>query len=151
MIDKSWYIIIFMYIMSFSLLGVQYTLGDLLEVNLVTFTDVYNPITGVTTPAGTELKPLFQGFSDYTTLNQVATRVTSGDSYQPSDNSFFDKVLTYGTAAAFIAWDGILLLTGTQIFYMLFLFGVPYIFVSGIVFVYVFFLIRTAIALIRGV
>jgi hypothetical protein len=97
------------------------------------------------------LKPLFQGFTDYTTLNDVASRVTTGEDYHPSDNSFFDKVLTSTTTAAFIAWDGLLLLSGTQIFTMLFLLGVPYIFVSGIAFVYVFFLIRTSIALIRGV
>jgi hypothetical protein len=119
-------------------------------MNLETMIDVYNPITNETTPAGTELKPLFQGFTDYTTLNDVALRVTNGD-YNPSDNSFFDRVLTSTTAAAFIAWDGILLLTGTQIFTAMFLMGIPYIFVSGFVFIYVFFLIRTAIALIRGV
>lgn len=150
MIDKAWYIIMFMYIASFSMIGIQWTLGDLMNHDIATMVDVYNPVTDTITPAGTVMKPLFSGFTDYTTLNDVALRVTNGD-YTPSDDSFFDKVLQSTTAAAFIAWDGILLLTGTQVFTMLFLVGVPYVFVSGFVFIYVFFLIRTAIALIRGV
>ena len=150
MIDKSWIIIIFMYIMSFSMLGIQFSIGDLMHIDLVTLVDVYNPISGETIPAGTELKTPFQGFTDYTTLNDVAIRTSTG-SYTNSDNSFFDKVISYATAAAHIGWDAVLLLTGTQIFTMLFLIGVPYIFVAGMAFVYIFFLIRTIIAIIRGV
>lgn len=150
MIDKVWIVVIFMYMMSFSMLGVQYSIGDLMHIDMVTLIDVYNPITGETTPAGTELKPLFQGFTDYETLNDVALRTTTG-SYTNSDNSYFDRVISFSVAAAHIGWDAVLLLTGTQIFTMLFLIGVPYIFVAGMVFVYIFFLIRAIIAIIRGV
>ena len=151
MIDKAWVVIIFMYILSFTFMGVQYALADVLHFQLTTMMDVYNPITKVTIPAGTEMRPYFQGYSNYGTLNNVATRVTSGDNYSTSDNSFYDKVVTSTIAAAFIGWDVITLLSGMGIFSLLFLFGIPYIFVIGIEIVYVFFLIRTIIALIRGV
>ena len=150
MIDKVWYIIMFMYIFSFSMLGIQWVLLDPFGLNMQTFVDVYDPINNITIPAGTELRPLFHGSTNYDTLNGVAGRASTGN-YQTSDGSPFDKVINYATAAAFLAWDVMTLLTGTQIFFLMFLLGVPYIFVAGFVFIYVFFLIRTAIALIRGV
>lgn len=127
------------------MLGGQYLIGDYTGHNLTTFVDAYNPLDGTTTPAGTEIKPLFQHFTDYTTLNDVALRSSTG-SY-----SGIDRVLQVASIAASIGWDVITLLSGTEIFYMLFLFGVPYIFVAGIEVVYLFFLIRTIIAVVRGV
>lgn len=149
MIDKAWIVMIFMYCVSFAFIGTQWMLGDVLQHDLVTFTDVTS-LGGTTYPAGTEIKPLFQGFANLDAINTVSVSVTTGD-YHPSDNSFFDKVLTSTTTAAFIAWDGVTLLTGTYIFNIMILFGIPIIFVMGFEVVYIFFLIRTAIALIRGV
>ena len=134
-----------MYITSFSVIGIQYVMGDYLGRNVQTITDVYDPITGTTTPAGTELKPLFTQYTDFGTLNQVSLRTSTGN------YSGLDRVIQYASIAASIAWDVLTLISGTQIFYMLFLFGVPYVFVMGMAFVYVFFLIRTTIAIIRGV
>ena len=150
MIDKAWVVIIFMYIASFTMLGIQWTAGDYLNHDMTTLVDVYDPINDITTPAGTKIKPLFADVANLNTFNDVAGRVTTG-TYTNSDSSFFDRAISFATAAAYIAWDVISILTGTYIFTLIFMMGVPYIFVTGISVVYVFFLIRTIIALIRGV
>ena len=140
-----------MYIMSFSFVGIQYTIGDVLQHDISTFTDIYDPITHeLLYPVGTPLAQPFQGFTNLDTVNTISVSVTTG-AYHPSDNSFFDKVLTSTITAAFIAWDGITLLTGVYIFNIMLLFGIPALYIMGFEAVYIFFLIRTAIALIRGV
>lgn len=139
-----------MYIASFTFIGVQYTLGDYLNHDMVTMIDVYDPINHVTTPAGTPINTIVSDVANLNTFNTIGSRVTGG-TYSNADASAFDKAINFTVAAAYIAWDAVLLLTGTQIFTLAFMMGVPYIFVTGIVIVYVFFLIRTAIALIRGV
>lgn len=150
MIDKVWYVIIFMYIASFSFLGVQYVVADVFHHTIVSMVTVTDPITGATTEAGTPMKPIFVDVLGHSNINSVALRVANGD-YHPSDNSPFDKVLQSVTAAAFIAWDGVLLISGTYVFNIIVLFGVPYIFVAGFQVVYTFLLIRGIIAIIRGV
>ena len=139
-----------MYTASFGMLGTQYILGDVLQIDMVTLVDTEDPITGDVTPAGTPIKSQLMGFVNTGTFNDVAGRVTTGD-YTNSDASFFDKVISFSVAAAHIAWDVMSLLSGTYIFNLAFMFGIPFVFVFGFVVIYIFFLIRTAIATIRGV
>ena len=55
------------------------------------------------------------------------------------------------TAAAGIAWEIIQLMSGTYIFGVLVMLGVPSIIVAGMTILYVFMLARTIIAYIRGI
>jgi len=139
-----------MYIASFTFIGIQYTLGDYLNHDMVTMVAVYDPINQVTTPAGTKINTIVSDVANLGTFNTVSERITGG-TYSNADASAFDRAINFTVAAAYIAWDAILLLTGTQIFTLIFMMGVPYIFVMGFVIIYILFLIRTAIALIRGV
>ena len=90
MIDKALMIIIFMYTLSFSILGVQYSVGDTFGITLTNL-------------------------------------------------------------AAFVAWELITLMTGTYIFYIMYLFGVPLIFVLGMTILYGFLLARAIIGYVRGI
>ena|SRR3990167_1378197 len=54
-------------------------------------------------------------------------------------------------AAAGVALQIFLLLTGTHVFNIMILFGVPLVFVSGLVILYLIMLGRTLIALLRGI
>jgi len=55
-----------------------------------------------------------------------------------------------GTAAGLVV-DILGLLTGSYIFNLLFLFGVPPIFIGGMIILYAFMLFRTLIAYLRGI
>lgn len=139
-----------MYTASFCLLGTQYIFGDILNIDMATLVDVYDPVTGDTTPAGTPMKSYLIGFINTGTIDSVADRVTTGD-YTNSDVSFVDRFISFAVIAAYIAWDVITLLSGTYIFNLVFMMGIPYVFVFGFVVIYVLTVMRAAVTLIRGV
>lgn len=129
MIDKPLFVIITMYILSFSLLGVQYV-ADSYGVTILA-------------PDGTPLKaPLLETVRT-DTVNTIISNVTTSN----RDSFILDAIV----AGATIAWEFFILLTGTYIFNLLILFGIPQVFVTGIVIVYSFLMINTLIAKIRGV
>ena len=55
------------------------------------------------------------------------------------------------TAAAGIAWELILLMTGTYVFQVAYLLGIPSILIAGMVLLYIILLMRTIIAYLRGI
>jgi hypothetical protein len=55
------------------------------------------------------------------------------------------------TAAAGIAWELILLISGTYVFNILYLLGVPAIFIAGLVALYFMLLARSILGYIRGI
>ena len=67
------------------------------------------------------------------------------------NSTYFDKVETFTTGAAFVAWELVTLMTGTYIFYIMFLFGVPEIFVLVFVTLYVLLLARAILGYVRGI
>jgi hypothetical protein len=129
MIDKPLFIIICMYTFSFSLLGAQY------------MADAYG--VTITAPDGTPIRATLLDVTDTTTVNTLTTNVTD------TDNTEF--ILEPIITGAKLAWNFFQILTGTLIFNILFLFGVPEIFIGGIAIVYSFLMINTVIAKIRGV
>lgn len=133
-----------MWCLSFTALGVQYSMSDVLgwemTVQCSDGCDEY----------GQPMKPYILDVFTNGNINNIVARSSTG-TYSNSDSSDFDKVINFSTAAAHVAWDVILLLTGTYIFNFLYFMGVPLIFVVGFGIAYAVFLIRAIFGYIRGV
>lgn len=136
MIDKALMIIIFMYAVGFSMLGVQYTLADTFGITM-------------TNMEGTPIKSALHGFIKDDEINERTQNIVSAN-FQ-GNSTYFDKVETLTTGAAFVAWELVTLMTGTYIFYIMFLFGVPEIFVLVFVTLYVLLLARAILGYVRGI
>lgn len=129
MIDKPLFIIISMYMITIGLVGAQF-MADSYSITLVT-------------PDGTPIKNPVTEYADIGTVNTRVLNTT-----QANETTF---VLDPVFAGAQIAWNFFGLLTGTYIFNVLYLFGMPPIWIVVIVVPYTFLLINTIIAKIRGI
>jgi len=136
MIDKALMIIIFMYAVGFSMLGIQYTLADTFGITM-------------TNMEGTPIKSALHGFIKDDEINERTQNIVTAN-FQ-GNSTYFDKVETFTTGAAFVAWELVTLMTGTYIFYIMFLFGVPEIFVLVFVTLYVLLLARAILGYVRGI
>ena len=121
---------IFMYATSFGLLGAQYLMGDIIGV---TMTDI----------EGNPLKSSILDTINVDTLGTSAQNVIGTNATAVTTDPI--------TAAAGIAWELIQLMTGTYIFNIAYLMGVPLIIVAGMTLLYIILLMRTIIAYLRGV
>ena len=136
MIENALNIMLFMWCVSFSVFGIQFVVGDVLDVDITNY-------------RGEPVRSHLAAMINTDQINQVTLDIVEGD-YK--DNSTeYDKVEDYGVAAAFVAWELILLLSGTYIFSFLHLMGVPLIFVSVLVILYLMLLARAIVGYIRGV
>ena len=136
MIDNALKIIIFMYAAGFSLLGVQYTMAVTIGLEM-------------TNLDGVPIKSALHGFINDDEINTRTQNIVSAD-FQ-GNSTYYDKVETFTTGAAFVAWELVSLMTGTYIFYIMFLFGVPEIFVLVFVTLYVLLLARAILGYVRGI
>jgi hypothetical protein len=123
-----------MYILSFALLGAQWELADTHGYVLTNFD-------------GVELKSAIHEYVQQERLNQYTDSIISAD-YQ-GNSTAYDKIETSITAGVFVVWELITLMSGTHIFSVLILFGIPPIFVAIFVVTYVFLLARAIIGYIR--
>ena len=130
MIDNALVVIIFMYVLSFSFLGVQYMLADTLGITM-------------TSISGETLRPNILASTNIDRLDAIAR-----DASDTSVDAIEDNPVL---AAASIAWDILQILTGTYIFTVLLLLDIPHIFVSMIVIIYTLLMVRTVIAYLRGI
>lgn len=124
---------IFMYLMSFSVLGAQY------------FADTYGiELVGVD---GLPLQPRALDDVDFTTINQITTSIRDAQSQENSTLGPVDNAFAIGYYAG---WQLFQLMTGTYVFNILVYMGVEPIYVAPIVIVYVFMIGIWLIAKIRG-
>ena len=130
MIEKSLYIMIFMYATSFGLLGGQFLMGDIIGIELKDIN-------------GNPLKSSILDTINVDTLGTSAQNVIGTNATAVTTDPI--------TAAAGIAWELIQLMTGTYIFNIAYLMGVPLIIVAGMTLLYITLLMRTIIAYLRGV
>ena len=121
---------IFMYSISFSILGAQFIVGDIMGV---TMTDIN----------GDPLKSSILATIQVDQLNTSAQNVIG-----TNQTSIISDPIT---AAAGIAWELILLMTGTYVFQVAYLLGIPSILIAGMVLLYIILLMRTIIAYLRGI
>ena len=119
-----------MYATSFSILGVQFIIGDVMGVEM---TDIN----------GDTLKSSILTTIQIDQLNTSAQNVIGTNQTAVTTDPI--------TAAAGIAWELILLMTGTYVFQIAYLLGIPSIIVAGMVLLYIILLMRTIIAYLRGV
>ncbi len=119
------------------MLGMEYTVGQVYHVELV------SPVTGE--PVKSQiLGYLEEGEFNTRTANIVTANYTG-------NSTFFDKIETFTTGAAFVAWELIALMTGTYIFWIMGLFGVPTWMITMFVSLYVLLLARSVIGWVRGI
>lgn len=130
MIEKALIILLFMYISSFGLLGVQYSVADVFGITMVDIN-------------GNAIKSDLLVLINVDQLNQISTDITDFNETETVENP--------ATAGAQVAWEIFTLLTGTYIFNVLIFFGVPTVFIVGMVIVYLILVWRALIAYIRGV
>ena len=137
MSEKAMVVIVFMYSTSFSLLAAQYVLGDVFGTTLT------SPVTGAPLKSNLIGTNGTGGIISISTINTQQQNITS----ITRNNTVSNPI---GTAAG-QAWELLQILTGTYIFNVLSLLGIPSIFISGIVVLYVILLARAIIAYIRGI
>lgn len=136
MLDKSIMVIIFMYSVSFSVLAGQYVLAD--SFGLV-----------LRAPDGTALESPVLDLIRQEEINQVTANIVAG-TYTDANGTAHDRIIEFNISASYLAWEVVQLLSGTYVFNLLVLFGVPPILVTGIVTIYLILLARTIIGLLRG-
>ena len=137
MIDKSIMIIIFMYAASISFLTVEYVFVDVFHITVTNYNG--DVLTG----------SLITTWMDQETFNTISGKIENGTFNQ--NTTFYNKVETYATAGAAVAWNFVTLLSGLYIFNLVIFLGVPLPFVIGIAILYVFLLARTIIGLLQRV
>ena len=136
MLEKALHIMLFMWAVSFSLIGFQYVVADTIGIELTNY-------------RGDPIRSHLLEFIDQEQINRITENIVTADY---TDNSTrYDRVETYDVAASFVAWELVLLLTGTYIFSMLVLLGVPSIYVTGLAVLYFALLARAIVGYIRGV
>lgn len=133
MIDKSIYVIIFVYAASFSFLIIQYIIGDVFGIDMV--------VNGV------NLQPNILALVNTGTINSITSDIVNANNTRNDTLSAIENAYNIGFN---VGWDIVTILTGTYIFGVMVLLGVPVVAVAPMVFLYIILLARTIIALIRG-
>lgn len=129
MIEKSLVAIMFVYAVSFGILTAQFVFADVFGVTLTN----YN---------GVPIKTNLISITNIANINTSEQNITSTSRASIVSNPV--------TAAAGIAWELILLITGTYVFNILYLLGVPVILIMGLVALYFMLLARAILGYIRG-
>jgi hypothetical protein len=130
LIEKALIVIIFMYSTSFGILAAQFLWADMVGIELVNADNV-------------GLGPSIETILD---IDQINTS-TSGIVNLNQTGVTQDPIST----AANLTWDILQLLTGTYIFNVLALLGIPAIVIAGLVIIYTMLLFRALIGYLRGI
>jgi len=125
-----------MYAASLSIIGVQITIANVYDIEL-------------TNLDGVPISSSLVGFLQQDTFNQRAINVVQANF--TGNTTYYDRVETFLTGTAFVAWELVQLLSGTYIFNFLYLLGMPLIFVTGFLMLYLLLLARAVIGYVRGV
>ena len=138
MIDKSLIIIICFYTVSISVLAGQFLIADVFDMRLTNYKGE---------PIDSALYTLIR----FDSLNQIADNVIHTNFQgNVTEGIPFNRIIDFNVAMAYSVWELVTLLSGTYIFYMLLLFGVPEVIILALVVPYMFLLIRTIIGILRG-
>ena len=135
MIEKALIVIIFMYSVSFSVLAGQFIIGDVFGITLKN----YN---------GDEIRSTLLDVIKTDTINSITLEIANANDTRDDTLSALENAYQVGIKVGF---DLVTLLTGTYIFNLLWLLGVPPIIIAGMVVIYALLMGRAIIAYIRGV
>jgi hypothetical protein len=148
MIESSIKIMLFMWCISFSLLGGQYVIGDVFGIEMTnTWTD-FDGDGDVDSADHTPIKSHLLTIIDVDLINQQSVNIVNAN--YTTNSTYFDKVETGTTALFYVTWELITLLSGTYIFNLMYIMGIPLIFVSFFVILYLALLARTIIGYLRN-
>ena len=148
MIESSIKIMLFMWCISFSLLGGQYVIGDVFGIQMTnTWTD-FDGDGDVDENDHTPIKSHLLTIIDVDLINQQSVNIVNAN--YTTNSTYFDKVETGTTALFYVTWELITLLSGTYIFNLMYIMGIPLIFVSFFVILYLALLARTIIGYLRN-
>ncbi len=123
--SKAPLIWMFMIFISGSALTVQYVLGDIFGVTF-------------TTPDGDPIKSNILSIIDINEINIRELNIIEGNFTE--NTTAFNRVENSAVASAYVAWEALQLVSGTYIFNLMLLFGMPIVLVAFMVIVYVFLL-----------
>ena len=132
MIDNTLRIMMLMWMLSGILLATQYVLADEFGIIMKSWT-------------GEELKPHLLTFIDEDLFDDASAKIVAG-----TDGSW-DRAEDLDMTTGFVLWELVQLLSGTYIFNVLVLLGLPSAFVTALVVGYFLLLARTIVGLMRGV
>lgn len=124
-----------MYALSFSLLIGQYIFGDVVGLTM------YSPITGA------PFQSAVLQFIDQDNLNQISENVVNVNATTSSVFTGIERAFQLGMTVGLELFE---LLTGTYIFNLLTLLGIPAIAILPLVVLYVFLMIRAAMSYFRN-
>jgi len=119
------------------MVGLEYTLAQVYHVELV------SPVNGQ------PVNSAIVGYLQTDKFNQSTQNIVNAN--YTGNSTYFDKIETFTTGAAYVAWELVGLMSGTYIFYIMLLFGVPTWFVSGFIILYILLLARAIIGYVRGI
>ena len=131
MMEKALIIIVFMYATSFALIGAQYTIADVFGITLTDFNGH---------PLQSELIPI---------TNSAKINLNTSNSTSTAPSIINNQTIANASNVVNAAWSFILMLSGLEIFSMIGMFGVPQVFTIPFVVLYIFFLIRAMIGLLK--
>lgn len=121
---------VFLWSSAFGLLGAQYVYADVFGITMV------SPVTG------TPMKSSLLTYFNIGNINTIGTNVTGTQRSQVVNN--INEFLS-------IVWEMIQILTGTYVFNLFNLLGIPAITTAGFVALYTFLLVRAYFGYIRGI
>jgi hypothetical protein len=138
MIDKALIIIFVFYALGFMMIGLEYSLNQVYHVNMV------SPITGADMDTSSIV-----GYLQTAEFNEATNQITTANF--TGNTTFYSKIETFTTGAAFVGWELIGLMSGTYIFNIMLIMGIPLWFVTAFIALYILLLSRTVIGYIRGI
>jgi len=130
LIEKALIVIIFMYSTSFGILSAQFLFADMIGITLVNQENV---------ALGTSIQEI------------IGIYQINNSTYQIIGLEQATTVSDPITTAANMTWFLLQILTGTYIFSVLELFGIPAIVIAALVIIYAILLFRTLIGYLRGI
>ncbi len=120
------------------MVGMEYSVNQVYHVEMV------SRLTGEQMPSSAIV-----GYLQNDDFNTSTTEITSAN--YTGNSTFYSKVETFTTGAAYVAWELIGLMTGTYIFNMMLLIGIPAWFVTAFIALYILLLARAIIGYVRGI
>lgn len=127
--EKALVIMVFLWASGFGLLSAQYVFADVYHITMV------SPVTGA------PMKSALLTYFNIDTINKIGLNVT---------NTPRSDIVSNINEFLSIVWEIIQILTGTYVFNLFNLLGIPVITTAGFIVLYLFLLIRAYIAYIRG-
>ena len=138
MIDKALIIVFVFYALGFMIIGLEYSVNQVYHVEMV------SPLTGEPMETSSIV-----GYLQNSEFNAQTEQIVTANF--TTNSTFYSKVETFTTGAAYVAWELIGLMTGTYIFNIMLQMGVPAWFVTAFVALYILLLARAIIGYVRGI